>query len=72
MNGIGAVLLMVLIAVVIIIIFITMMYWLFGINWDACESVGLGVYQCYEHPIRYSLSEVLHMEWEWIIAHKVI
>jgi len=47
----------------------TILQWLFLINIDACH---MGAYDCvYGHPIRYTIPEILGMQWEWIIAHRL-
>jgi hypothetical protein len=52
---------------------ITLSQWMFYTNFDACYYVFNRMpYECITHPVRYTIPEILSMQWEWIIAHKVI
>jgi len=60
------------ILVTVIWVSITFIQWTFDINYEACYQANIMPLACTVHPIRFTIPEILTMQWEWIIAHKVI
>ena len=42
------------------------------VNFDACTEIQ-SLHDCfYVHPHYYTIPEILHMQWDWVVAHRVI
>jgi hypothetical protein len=63
----SALALFIVVAIVVGIVWlgISIFQWVLYTNYDACHSI-------YDCNIRFSIPEILQMQWNWIASHRVI